>query len=114
MSEKNLEEQFNLTLKKTKSIFTKVKTVEHVDRQLLYGFINEGLGISYRKDPRHKALKTPYSNEFIQMNNYLTLMTEDDVFQVNHVLPNHGWGRTKAKDHLSLKHLLSSYSSCLL
>ena len=102
MSEKNLEEQFNLTLKKTKSIFTKVKTVEHVDRQLLYGFINEGLGISYRKDPRHKALKTPYSNEFIQMNNYLTLMTEDDLFQVNHVLPNHGWGRTKAKDHLSL------------
>lgn len=95
-------EIFNLTLTKQKSIFENVETYEYVDKRLLYGFLNTGMGISYRNSSRHEKLKIRYASEEIQMGNYLNLMTEDNKFETKHTLASHGWGRTNPQDHLSL------------
>jgi len=92
---------FAWTLTNNKSIFSKVKTYEVVDKSYLFGFINSGMGITYRDNKRYEKVGIQYQDEQKQMLNYLKL-EQSGNFMTSHDLPLHKWGRVQPKDHLSL------------
>jgi hypothetical protein len=106
MSEKNKSVVFNpfdWTLTHKESIFNKVKTYEVMDKKYLYGFINTGMGITYRDNKRYEKIGIQYQDEQKQMLNFLKLESKDEEgkFMTSHSLPKHKWGRVKPQSHLS-------------
>lgn len=89
---------FNWKLENTPSIFKNVETYEKIDKEYIYGFINNGMGINYRNVDNEYDIK--YQDEQKHMLNYLKL-EEDGYFFTKHKPTDHGWGRILPQDHLS-------------
>ena len=69
--------------------------------ELVEGFIQDDLGISYEGIERYKAV--PYDNESQQIIKYKTKYNKGTrTFHVTHKLPAHKWGRTNPANHISL------------
>lgn len=83
------------------SIFTGVKTREYPNLELIFGFLNHNLGISFQNIARYKCV--PYKTEQNQLTAYLGLLDKDAGCIVTRwSLPAHGWGRIMPDRHLSL------------
>ncbi len=82
------------------SLFTELECREYPNYELIYGFINNKMGIRIRK----KFLQT-YGDEQTHYKHYIRKIKWFDDLQyvsVNYYLPKHGWGRTNAFGSLSL------------
>jgi len=86
---------------KHSTIYHQVKCEEHTDLELVEGFIQDDMGISYEGVDRYNAV--PYDNEAQQIMKYKTKYNKiTRTFHVTHRLPAHKWGRTTPTNHLSL------------
>ena len=92
---------FTWKLDNKASIYEGIETYEIVDKELLHGFINTGMGISYRDNKRYKKTGIRYENEQKQMLHYLEL-EQDGYFYTSHKMSAHKWGRIQPTDYLSL------------
>ena len=92
---------FTWKLDNKASIYEGIETYEIVDKELLHGFINTGMGISYRDNKRYKKTGIRYENEQKQMLHYLEL-EQDGYFYTGHKMSAHKWGRIQPTDYLSL------------
>ena len=69
-------DKFNWKLEHKDTIYRKVETYETVDKQLLYGFINNNMGITHRGNKKYNATGIKYESEQIPIANYLGLERE--------------------------------------
>ena len=97
----NTMDKFTWRLEHKDTIYRNIKTYETVDKELLYGFINNNMGITYRGNKRYEPMDIKFETEQIQMANYLGL-EEDGHFYTKYNFPPHKWGRIKPKNNLSL------------
>jgi len=93
---------FDWKLEKKNSIYNKLDTYEYVDKHLLYGFINSGMGVTFRDNKKYEKRNIKYESEKIQISNYANLLKEDDYIYTSYNLPKHGWGRINPSKQASL------------
>lgn len=83
------------------SLFVGLECREYLTLQIVYGFLNNQMGVKLRK---HVA-KT-YPDEQTHYNNYLKILQRDEqknaYFSIKYSLSTHGWGRINAYKSLSL------------
>jgi len=77
------------------------KMNEYVDLELLEGFIQDKMGISYDGIPRYKSV--PFKTELDQIIDYKKKYQKSTKsILVSYRLPKHKWGRITPNNHLSL------------
>ena len=83
------------------TIFSQKKCEEHVDPELIEGFIQDKMGIAYEGIDRYKVL--PFRDELLQINKYKTKYNKvTKTYIASHALPKHKWGRVVPSNYLSL------------
>ena len=83
------------------TIFSQKKCEEHVDPELIEGFIQDKMGISYEGISRYNVL--PYRDELLQISKYKTKYNKvTKTYVASHTLPKHKWGRVVPSNYLSL------------
>lgn len=83
------------------TIFSQKKCEEHVDPELIEGFIQDKMGIAYEGIDRYKVL--PFGDELIQISKYKTKYNKvTKTYIASHGLPRHKWGRVVPSSYLSL------------
>ena len=89
------------TIKNQSSIFLQKKMNEYVDNELIEGFIQDKMGISYTGIDRYATI--PYMTELDQVIKYKTLYNKHTKsYVVSYRIPKHKWGRILPNNHLSL------------
>jgi hypothetical protein len=85
------------------SIFSKVRTNEYVDPELLEGFKHHKMGISFVGNPRYDVIARDHTNELAQLAAYNALYDKHTKgIQTHWTLAKYKWGRITPKKSLSL------------
>lgn len=111
--ENTLDSKFNWTVEKRPSIYEKVNCDEYCDIEHLNGFLNTEMGITEYVTSKQKYVG--YKGEQNQVAHYYaTHKNKSNSFKTFHDLPNHGWGRTKARNNNSLNifHRTTRHTVC--
>jgi phage/plasmid-associated DNA primase len=88
------------------SIYLKTPCRERVNKQLIYGFVRNNMGISFQGDHKNDYLSKMYPTELDMIKSYKDKMNRDGFelgeFSTSYHLARHKWGRAIPADNLSL------------
>lgn len=87
------------------SIFANKRMREYVNKDVMQSFIQNGMGISYRRQSskRYKHISMKYETEQTQIAAFLGCYNDTgDYIEVSHYLVQHKWGRIEPTNYLSL------------